>query len=167
LIHLGIKKIAQLTLFTYFDVIAERDRGYKEALAKHGINCNKEWVREISIENMHEDVKKALKELLKPPYSVEAVYTHNNVLAETVLECANEMNMRIPKDFSLVSFGSQNIFKLTNPAITCIQTPDEEIGTQAIEILVQSIKKKNTGKTVQKVLPVKLILRESCGRFFR
>ena len=77
------------------------------------------------------------------------------------------MNMRIPKDFSLVSFGSQNIFKLTNPAITCVQTPDEEIGIQAIEILIQSIKKKNNKKTENRILPVKLILRESCGRFFR
>jgi len=164
LLELGYTKIAQLTLVPYMEVIAERDRGYREALQKYNLRYNKKLVREISLENMYDDVKKNIKELLGSPISVQAIFTHNNVLAEYVLECANEMKLRIPLDFALVSFGDQNLFKSTNPPITCVSTPNDEIGESAMKILMNEINGKSK-KNIKVILPTELVKRESCGRF--
>ena len=166
LLELGYTKIAQLTLLPYMDVIAERDRGYREALQKYKIRYSKKNVQEISLNNMYENVKRAMQKLLSPPLSVEAIFTHNNVLAEYVLDCATELRLRIPRDFALVSFGDQNLFKSTNPSITCVSTPDDEIGENAMHILMNSIKG-NSNKKSKIVLPTGIVLRESCGRFLK
>jgi len=165
LLSLGYTKIAQLTLIPYMNVIAERDRGYREALMKNNIRYNKKLVKEICLDNMYDDVKKAIQELLRQPDSVQAIFTHNTVLTEYVLEVSAEMKLRIPKDFALVSFGDQKIFNSTNPSITCVKTPTDEIGEKAMEILMNSINNKIEPTLTQITLPTEIVLRESCGRF--
>ncbi len=167
LLKLGYLKIAQLTLIPYMNVIIDRDSGYRKALAQYNLRYNKKLVREICLDSMYEDVKSAMQELLRPPISAQAIFTHNNVLAEYVLEIASEMKLRIPKDFALVSFGDQNLFKYTNPSITCIKTPTEQIGKQAMNILMQSIESEVDVEYSHVVLQTEIILRESCGRFLQ
>ncbi len=165
LLKMGYQKIAQLTLIPYMDVIAERNRGYRDALKQFNIRYSKKLVHEISLDRLYDDVKCAMQALFKPPVSAQAIFTHNNVLAEYVLQCASEMKLRIPRDFALVSFGDQNLFKSTNPAITSVKTPDTAIGQKAMEILQQEITGKLTGEKVRIMLPTEVVLRESCGRY--
>ena len=80
------------------------------------------------------------------------------------MEYLNEMNIRIPQDIAIVSFDDIDLFRFSFPTITAVAQPLEEIGKEAVNILLDEINGIVRDKK-QVVLPVKLIERRSCGIF--
>jgi LacI family transcriptional regulator len=160
----GMKRIGMLTISpTHLSSIKEREEGYKKALQKNDIPLNKSFIREIPFSGIKAAVKKELESLVAAPNRIDALFTANNNLAVAAIEAINELKLRIPHDIALISFDDIDLFKLTNPGITAVAQPVEEIGRKAFHLLLDQMNKKDLGKKNKVVLPVDLVIRRSCG----
>ncbi|MGB0882859.1 MAG: LacI family DNA-binding transcriptional regulator [Vicingaceae bacterium] len=165
LIKLGNKKIGHLTISpSHLSTIKDRTLGYKEALKENGIRTDNSLIKEISFDNIKEDVKREIKELMSPPQSINALFVANNNIAVACLECFQEMNIRIPQDVALVSFDDIDTFKLCYPPITAVAQPIEEMGKEAVNMLINQIKNEDIGYQ-HLSLQTQLNIRRSCGSF--
>tara|TARA_B100000809_G_scaffold266681_1_gene330695 strand:+ start:5443 stop:6483 length:1041 start_codon:yes stop_codon:yes gene_type:complete len=167
LIKLGNKKIGHLTISpSHLSTIKDRTLGYKEALKENGIRVDNNLIKEISFDSIKEDVKREIKALLSPPHSINSLFVANNNIAVACLECFQEMNIRIPQDMALVSFDDIDTFKLCYPPITAVAQPVEEMGKEAINILINQIKNEDKEVIYQHLsLQTMLNIRRSCGSF--
>jgi LacI family transcriptional regulator len=166
LINLGNRKIGHLTISpSHLSTLKDRTIGYKEALKENGIRIDNSLIREISFDNIKEDVRRVIKELLSPPQSINSLFVANNNIAVACLECFKEMNIKIPQDIALVSFDDIDTFKLCYPPITAISQPIERMGMDAVNILIKNIKHEGIFPSQQVLLPTQLEVRRSCGSF--
>lgn len=168
LINLGHQRIGILSVTpSHISTIADRVSGYKEALKQNGIKFNSKLNYEIGFHTLEKDVLSALKGLLKPPTSATAIFATNNIIARMCIRKLKEMNLQIPRDVALVSFDDIELFEFNYPPITAVSQPVDEIGENAVSILINQIKNKNKDlKTVQQiVLPTNLVIRKSCGSY--
>jgi LacI family transcriptional regulator len=160
----GMKRIGMLTISpTHLSSIKEREQGYKKALEKNGIKIDHHLIREIPFGEIKNRVKKELESLLKAPHRIDALFTANNHLTIAVIEAMNELNLRIPHDLAVISFDDIELFKLTNPGITAVAQPVEEIGKKAFQLLLDQMNGKEKPAKNKVVLPVDLVIRRSCG----
>ena len=166
LIKLGNKKIGHLTISpSHLSSLKDRTAGYKEALKENGIRVDNSLIREISFENIKEDVHRELKELLSPPQSINSLFVANNNIAVACLESFKEMNIRIPQDVALVSFDDIDAFKLCYPPVTAVAQPIVQMGKEAVNIIINEIKSEGAVAPQQILLPTHLEIRRSCGSF--
>lgn len=167
LVGLGHNKIGYFTVSpSHISTIKDRTDGYKKALKSCGVKYNANLVREIPFSNIKEGVAEELKELIKPPHSISALFTVNNNVAMAALEVLTSMNIRIPQDLALVSFDDIDAFKLCYPPITAISQPIEEMGIKAAQILLNDIESDQDATEPQEVcLSTELVVRKSCGQF--
>ena len=67
------------------------------------------------------------------------------------------------EDLALVGFDDLEFYALLTPSITAVNQPAAELGRISARILLQRIKGELTGSSLRTVLPVSLVIRESCG----
>jgi LacI family transcriptional regulator len=73
------------------------------------------------------------------------------------------MKIEMGKDIALVGFDDVDFYTLMTPPITTIRQPAAELGNIAAKLLLQRIGGEFNNPCLRTVLPVTLILRESCG----
>ena len=174
LINLGYKKIAHIS---GVDCTANEDRleGYKRALNEEGILYNPKWVKEIVPNNRNGSIRfepddiggyKEVKRLLSLKDKPEAIFAGNDYLALGALKAIKEAGLRVPEDIALVGFDDLRFSSTLEVPLTTISQPKFEIGKKATEILINKIEANKKGNEInpkQVVLPVKLVVRQSCG----
>jgi DNA-binding LacI/PurR family transcriptional regulator len=94
--------------------------------------------------------------------SPDGIYVANYLMTVGLLKAAEEMGMRCPEDFGLVSFDDYPWLAIFRPRLTTVELPKYQIGFEATELLLSRIKGELArGGTVK--LPPELHVRESCG----
>lgn len=165
LIKNGYQKISLLKISPeHLSTIKDRELGYRSALKSNGIRVNNKLIRTINCSDIHQMVRSVLRELIQPPFKIDAIFSVNNNITVACMEYLNEMNIRIPQDLAIVSFDDIDLFRLSCPTITAVAQPVEEIGEEAVNILMDEINGIPQNNK-QVVLPIKLIKRRSCGIF--
>jgi LacI family transcriptional regulator, galactose operon repressor len=165
LIKNGYQKIGLLKISpTHLSTIVDREKGYRSALKQNGMRVNNKFIRTINCSDIREEVRIVLRELIQPPFKIDAIFSVNNNITVACMEYLNEMNIRIPQDLALVSFDDIDLFRFSYPTITAVAQPIEKIGEISVNMLMDEING-ITPNNRQVVLPVKLIERRSCGIF--
>jgi len=83
-------------------------------------------------------------------------------MAVGVLHALTRRGLRVPQDSALVGFDGIAIGKFTTPMLTTIAHPRDELGRRTIETVLDLIEGKRPARQ-DIVLPVELVVRESCG----
>ena len=92
----------------------------------------------------------------------DGVYVANFLMTVGLLKAAEEMGLRCPEDFGLVSFDDYPWLGIFRPKLTTVELPKYQLGQEAIELLLDRIAGKE-GPGVLKKLQPELRVRESCG----
>ncbi|MGB7436962.1 MAG: LacI family DNA-binding transcriptional regulator [Candidatus Acidiferrum sp.] len=92
----------------------------------------------------------------------DGVYVANFLMTVGLLKAADELSLRCPDDFGLVSFEDYPWLSMSHPKLTTVEPPKYQLGEAAVELLVSRIGGK-TGRGVLKKLRPELRVRESCG----
>jgi LacI family transcriptional regulator len=79
-----------------------------------------------------------------------------------LLKAAEEMGLRCPEDFGLVSFDDYPWLGVFRPRLTTVELPKHQLGIEAAELLIRRISGDRSKAAVKK-LPPELRIRESCG----
>jgi len=158
LIGHGFKRIVCVATNTHLFTIKERLVGYEECMREARLRPAK-----IVRLPTQKDVKPALKELFESPNPPEALFSANNSSTIWVIDALREMGIEIGRDVALVGFDDVDFYTLITPPITAIRQPAAELGHMSARLLLQRIKRELTTSSIRTVLPVTLVVRESCG----
>src|SRR4051812_44137438 len=96
--------------------------------------------------------------LLLPRPDLTAILAGGNVLGEAAVLAARELDLRIPRDLSLIMFDDAPWAELCSPPLTVIARPAQDVGYRAAELVLRQGRRPRTV-----VLPTELIVRASCG----
>jgi LacI family transcriptional regulator len=166
MIKLGMKKIGLINVSpTYISSLQERVEGYKDALKKHNIKLTNS-IHAVSYQDIEKTTEEAVRNLVKPPNGMEALFVVNNNVAVHCLQAIHKMNLRIPQDIALACFDDMEAFKFSHPPLTTVAQPLEKIGEEAVKLLMKQMDGKNPAPQ-SKILPTKLVIRKSCGDFLK
>jgi len=102
-------------------------------------------------------------ELLEGKNTPDAIFSTNLEITKGILTVIKQKGLKIPGDIGLVSFDDSDLTQLFSPPITVISQPVYEIGSTAMEIMINEIKSdKDIEKTpIKKILRTELIKRAS------
>ncbi len=116
----------------------ERMRGCKQAMLDEGLTqeCGLEAVGGFTVESG----KAAMHELLGSEEPPTAVFACNDILAIGAIQAARERGMRVPEDLSVVGFDNTILASIIDPPLTTVAQPIQEIGKQAVDLLLQEIR---------------------------
>mgnify|MGYP001340472939 CR=1 FL=1 len=158
LISLGHKKIA--VIGEEASSSRERIRGYEQALHDHNLPINKRMVMITSHSNV-ENVERVAGELLDQE-APTAIFACNDILAIGVILAARERKLQIPKDLSIVGFDNTFLSRSSDPPLTTVKQPIQDLCFQAFDMLIEEIKGESKYKQRVVLLP-ELIVRKSTG----
>jgi LacI family transcriptional regulator len=158
LIQHGHKKIICAAANSHLFTIKERVAGYQESMYRAKLPCPAE-VRLSS----QASARASISELFGSGRRPQAVFTANNMSTTWVIEALRDLNIEIGKDVALVGFDDLEFYALLTPSITAINQPAPELGRVSARLLLQRIRGELTGSSLRTVLPVSLVVRESCG----
>jgi DNA-binding LacI/PurR family transcriptional regulator len=163
LIDLGHRKIAYISDHMYenpfnFQPVIDRYRGYRQALADAGIPFQPEYQRQGELSRRV--AKKLALELLTLPDPPTAVFAYSDTQAFGALRAAEELNISIPKDLSIMGYDDIEIAEYLH--LTTIRQQLFQSGFQGAQLLLDEIN--NPGKKPQTVvLPTELVQRRTTG----
>jgi LacI family transcriptional regulator len=135
-----------------------RWQGFRKALGEHGLAYDSNLMVEGDY-RVESGYHAGLNLLPRRP---EAVYVANYLMTAGFMKAAEEIGMRCPEDFGLVSFDDYPWLGSFHPRLTTVDLPKYEVGIEATRMLLERIKGAS-GPAVIKKLPTRLIVRESCG----
>lgn len=92
----------------------------------------------------------------------DGIYVANHLMTVGLLKAAEEMGLRCPEDFGLVSFDDYPWLGIFRPRLTTVELPKHQLGSEAAELLIQRITGDRSKPVVRK-LATELRIRESCG----
>jgi LacI family transcriptional regulator len=90
-----------------------------------------------------------------------AIVCANDQTALGVMHALARWGVRVPGDVAVTGFDDVPVARHLHPSLTTIRQPIEQMGATAFDVLYSMIS--GTGSDPNVVLPVRLMLRESCG----
>ncbi len=142
LIQSGCKKIAYLSISEHLSIDHKRKQGYLEALNKHDLQLDNNFVIQCSTDEKVnlQKIKKLLLGVNKP----DGIFASVERLALTTYHVCKSNNITIPKDLKVISFSNLRTADLLNPSLTTITQPAFEIGKEAAVILFKHLAKRKS-----------------------
>ena len=136
--------------------------GHTSALAEAGTLPEPELVR--SIEPTPEHGYAAACDLLDLPQRQRptAIVAFNDKAAAGALRAAYERGLRVPEDLSITGFDDLDLGRSTQPMLTTVRQPLEEMGRMAVSLLMRLVDR-HTMDTLHVELATQLIVRGSTG----
>lgn len=162
LIRLGRKRIGFVSLTNKIEPLRLRLASYKQTMEKHGLPIEEGFVQELDYDRMETDIHDVMKKMIQFPICVEAIVFGTHFLAADGLRELKKMNIRIPFDVAVVSFGQMRDFDLIEPPVTSVLLPSNEIGDKAVDILLHIMKQTVLGYE-KFSFQTELLIRKSCG----
>ncbi|MBD8898639.1 LacI family DNA-binding transcriptional regulator [Rhodanobacter sp. DHG33] len=138
LISLGHRRIAHITGLHGHGARTWRLSGYRDALRKAGIAYDESLVVEGDF--TFASGMAGAKALLDRRRAPTAIFTANDDMACGVMREAYERGLAIPGDLSVCGFDGTPVSQLISPGLTTVRQPCREIGCQAVESVLQSIR---------------------------
>ena len=157
----GYKKIAHITGPKGFLFTESRLQGFLAAHQKYNVEAKEEFIVHsgFSQESGEMDVADLLKCADKP----DAIFAVNDRKAIGAMITLKKNGIRIGKEVGVVGFTNDPVSALISPSLSTIAEPAFEIGMECCELLLKHIKKKNF-ISEEKIIPAKLVVRESSNR---
>jgi LacI family transcriptional regulator len=90
-----------------------------------------------------------------------AILCANDQTALGVIHALAQRRIRVPQDVAITGFDDVPVARHLHPPLTTVRQPMEELGVTAFDVLYSSINMGGGERDI--VLPVELVVRESCG----
>lgn len=140
----------------------ERYKGYQTALKDHDIPMSDEYVRfgDYSVNDGYRLMGEILK---KSKIHPTAVFAASDDMAVGAINCIIDNGLKVPDDISVIGFDGTAVVNIVRPKLTSMEQPIKEIGTMAVEMLLQKINNQQT-LVNEIILSHNLVKRDSCRK---
>ena len=143
------------------DVPTARQRliGYERALREAGIPIREQLVKAGSFHREHaiEDAT----DLIGAHPTPTAIFAANNILAEASLMALAELDLKVPRDMSIVAFDDVQWMGMVSPPVTTVRQPAADMARSAAELLLRRLREDGQGAPSTIVFRTELLERGS------
>lgn len=160
LIENGYRRIGFVAYQSDMFHISERIRGYREALHDRGIAASPGWLKQIRFDESASNIRSAIDDLVGGGSPIDAVIFSTYGLAVQGLTYINELQLRVPDDLGIVSFGQAEVFDLYYCPISFMRQPIDVLGRKAVSLLMSRLEEPE-GKPRQVSIEAQLVARKS------
>lgn len=160
LIDLGHRRIGLIYPTTASPAQALRIRGFRETLARAGLESR--WEAPASGSSWAGDAFAAARALLARTSSDRptALFATNDLLAIGAMRAIRELDLAIPNDLSVVGCDDAEFAAYQDPPLTTVHLPIEEMAARATTILLDLIYQRRL-PPAQEMFPSHLVVRGS------
>ena len=162
LIGLGHARIAFVN-FAQPEYLAvnERERGWREAMAEHGLPIDPAWVAyaDISAASGY----RATQELLARKAPFTALFAGNDTIAFGALRALSEAGLRVPQDVAVIGYDDIPMAEFASPPLTTVRTDTMGLGRDAMDMLRALLRKETPVRAIVPEALMPLVVRASCG----
>ena len=158
LARIGYKKIGFVGGPMNVSNARARREGYVSALENHAL----EQRTELAYEGDYRVDSGYRAGLALLPRRPDGVLVTNYLMTVGFMKAADEIGMRCPEDFALVSFDDYPWLGCFRPRLTTIELPKYELGDSSVRLLLERLSGKRTRHATITLAP-QLRVRESCG----
>ena len=159
LIRLGRRRIASITGPLNTVVGLDRRDGYLEALRIRGLTPDPALMMEGNFSE--DDGHTVMKQLL--PLHPDAVFAASDAMALGAMRALREEGIKVPDDIAIIGFDDLPYSAHAEPPLTTIRQPILRTGSMAAETLIDILEHPDESYARHIILPVELVIRESCG----
>lgn len=160
LIKLGHKRIAFLGGTEEISDYHERLAGFMDAMNEAGLKVPSAYI--VPVLQSRAAGRDAIEQVLKYDKNITAVVCFSDIMAYGVLSKSRELGIEIGKDLAVIGFDDLPDSRLTYPSLTTVSIKASDLAKNALELLQSYLTDQQTA-SVRKVLPVKLVVRDSSG----
>lgn len=136
----------------------ERIRGYKSALQKAGIEIDESLIMTCS--SKMEGAEASAMRLLQREGRPGAIFGCNDVMAIGVMQAAKKLRIALPDELSVIGFDNTAMCRIVTPELSSIAMPVQELGRQAMDLLIRKIEHNDSVMQRVRMLP-ELMVRSS------
>ncbi len=158
LIATGRQHIATISGPADMPVGVDRLEGFRDALPT---GAKRSWRRMVAHGDFSEESgERAMRELLERAPELDAVFAASDLMAVGALRALRASGRKVPDDVALVGFDDSHAARLTDPQLTTVRQPMEEIGRSLARLLLTQLR--NPGKRpASLIVPTELVVRDS------
>lgn len=142
LIEQGHTQIAIIEGIKSFKSTEQRRLGFLQAMEESQLSIPAEYI--VGGEYDTESGYQAMQQLLALSSPPTAVFCSNDDMAIGAMNAAFEQGLKVPQDLSIVGFDDINFSMYTNPALTTVKRPIEDISARGAEKILEQIREKET-----------------------
>jgi DNA-binding LacI/PurR family transcriptional regulator len=140
----------------------ERIDGFNNAFSESPLVFSKKMIVPIGAHNVlsYERTLKYFKYRKRKDYPT-AIVCFNDLQALAVMSALKELNIKVPRDISIIGIDDIQYAELYSVPLTTIRSPQKEIGQKAAEILIRNIESSTPVPIERIILDTELIVRKS------
>lgn len=157
---LGRRRIATITGIMRTRPAVDRLLGYRSELGRLGLEERPEYVVEGDF--YHASGYKQMKRLLELPEPPDAVTTASDMTAVGAIVAIEEAGLQVPDDIAVVGFDNSPFAPAMRPALTTVRQNALGLGMAAADGILAMLDRPGDPPPAI-ILPVELVVRESCG----
>jgi LacI family transcriptional regulator len=135
-----------------------REAGFREAMTAAGIKVDKALIRVGGYRT--ETAEGPARELLSQSNRPTAVFAANDLSAIATMTAARSLGLTVPDDLSVIGFDNVPESALASPPLTTIKQPLQQMGAEALRLLVDLIA--GADRDIHVRLPTELVVRATC-----
>ncbi|MER5641152.1 LacI family DNA-binding transcriptional regulator [Kitasatospora sp. NPDC002227] len=154
----GRTAVATITGPLDMEAAEARLAGYRQALAEAGLEPDEGLVAHGDF--TERGGRETMRELLERRPELDGVFCASDMTAAGALQALREAGRRVPEDVAVVGFDDSAVARHTEPALTSIRQPTEEMGRLMVQLLLKEIAQPGRFRR-QVVLPTELVVRAS------
>ena len=141
----------------------DRELGYRAAMKQAKLNIVDGWVAEGQL--TIQGARQATRELLNHSQRPTAIFCANDEMAIGCLHEIKAAGLTVPDDVSVIGFDDIRYAEVTDPPLTTISQPAEEIGERVMYRLCRRIEEgRSDGDDESQIVPHKLVVRQSVAK---
>lgn len=161
LIEQGCRRIAHLHGGTV-PAANQRLRGYRRALAKHGIK----WRPQYVVDGGYQDITgyMGMQRLLRCKPLPDGVYCFNDPAAAGAIKAAFDAGLRVPNDVAIVGAGNVHYSEFLRVPLSSVDSNSFTMGETAAAQLVRRMEAHAPARPQRILVPLRLMARESSQR---
>lgn len=138
----------------------DRQKGFQSVVAKH---ADAEVVGSVELQGPTASPEELIA-LLTSEHRPTALFVWSDDVAFKCMKVAQDLNLRVPEDLSIVGFDSTPACEMSHPPLTSVGQPVEEMARTATKFLAHLVSKKGSGAR-QHVFAPRLDVRSSTARY--
>ncbi|MGW0332690.1 LacI family DNA-binding transcriptional regulator [Streptomyces sp. NPDC003011] len=158
LVRGGREAIATITGPPGMYVAQCRLRGYREALAGAGLDAGPSLVAGGDFSEA--SGRRAMASLIERHPRLDAVFAASDTMAAGALEVLRAAGRRVPDDVAVIGFDDFALAEHTEPPLTTVRQPLEEIGRTLVRLLLEEIEQPEVAWR-HVILRTRLVVRDS------
>lgn len=162
--NLGHRKIGMIKGYPNIKPTIERTEGFYQALRQFSLTCLPEWI--VGDDYLEASGYQGMRQLLRLSSRPTAVFCQSDSIAVGALKAIEEAGLKCPDDLSIIGYDDLDLCKYIKPRLTTVRQDTVLMGKTAAKALIRLINNPDSEPIKSMVLPVELVVRDSCRKLY-